>query len=62
MLILLYFLFIFSILVIINIVTKILLFIILNPVTDTIKPPATNLDKLFLAISISYLVTYIKFF
>jgi hypothetical protein len=60
--ILFYFLFIFSILVMINFVTKILLFVVVESVNTIDKPPVTNLDKLYLAIAISYFVTYIKFF
>jgi hypothetical protein len=56
-----YFLFIFSILVI-SVVTKIVLFIVAQPVADNIKHPITSTDKISFAIAFSYFMTYIKFF
>jgi hypothetical protein len=57
-----YFLFVFVILVMISVVTKIIFFIIVPPLGDSVKQPITNYDKLFFAISFSYFMTYIKFF
>jgi hypothetical protein len=57
-----YFLFIFSILVMISVVTKIVLFIVAQPVADNIKHPITSIDKISFAIAFSYFMTYIKFF
>lgn len=62
MLVLTYFLFIFSILVIISVITKIILFIVAQPIANNIKQPITTVDKISFAIAFSYFMTYIKFF
>jgi hypothetical protein len=59
---LVYFLFVFAILVMISVVTKIIFFVIVPSPGGSIKQPITNYDKLFFAISFSYFMTYIKFF
>jgi hypothetical protein len=57
-----YFLFVFSILVVISITIKILLFIIAQPVVENIQHPLTSTDKIFFAIAFSFIMTYIKYF
>ena len=46
----------------ISVVTKIVLFIVAQPVADNIKHPITSTDKISFAIAFSYFMTYIKFF